>query len=162
MGKRKALFPGSFDPFTNGHLNTVTRASQLFDEVVVGISTNTSKQSLFTPEEKIRLTEEAVAHLSNVSVVSHPEGLTVDMAHTIGASFLIRGIRNSMDYEYEKNIAFMNRKMAGDIETILLLADDEYSSISSTMIKEIAKFQGDVSLFVPEGVAQALAEKFNR
>ncbi|MGY3749153.1 pantetheine-phosphate adenylyltransferase [Vagococcus acidifermentans] len=162
MGKRKALFPGSFDPFTNGHLNTVTRASQLFDEVVVGISTNTSKQSLFTPEEKIRLTEEAVAHLSNVSVVSHPEGLTVDMAHTIGASFLIRGIRNSMDYEYEKNIAFMNRKMAEDIETILLLADDEYSSISSTMIKEIAKFQGDVSLFVPEGVAQALAEKFNR
>lgn len=155
-----ALFPGSFDPFTNGHLNTVQRAAQLFDEVIITVATNTSKVGLFTTEEKIALIQEAIADLENVSVVVQPWGLTVDIARAYKAQFLIRGIRNMTDYEYEKNIASMNNRLDEDIETVFLLADEAYANVSSSMIKEIAKFNGDISPFVPEQVAQALSEKF--
>ena len=158
--KRIALFPGSFDPFTNGHLNTVERASKLFDEVIVGIFTNTTKKPLFSATEKKELAEGAVSHLENVTVVSQSEGLTVTIAKELGANFLIRGVRNSQDYEYEKNIASMNKKMDADIDTVFLLSDEEFSNISSSMIKEIAKFGGDVSSFVPKGVNKALKEKY--
>lgn len=158
--KRIALFPGSFDPFTNGHLNTVERASVLFDQVIVGIFTNTTKKPLFSAEEKKELAEKSVSHLDNVVVVSQSAGLTVTIAKNLGANFLIRGVRNSQDYEYEKNIASMNKKMDADIDTVFLLSDEAYSNISSSMIKEIAKFGGDVSSFVPSAVDQALKEKF--
>ncbi|MFW7418665.1 pantetheine-phosphate adenylyltransferase [Vagococcus fluvialis] len=157
--KRVALFPGSFDPFTNGHLNTVERASILFDEVIIGIFTNTTKKPLFSAEEKKMLTVEATKHLSNVKVLSQSEGLTINIAKELGANFLIRGVRNSQDYEYEKNIASMNRQMDSEIDTVFLLSDEAYSNISSSMIKEIARFQGDVSSFVPECVYEALKVK---
>ncbi|HCM90901.1 MULTISPECIES: pantetheine-phosphate adenylyltransferase [Vagococcus] len=160
VDKRIALFPGSFDPFTNGHLNTVERASILFDEVIIGIFTNTTKKPLFTAEEKKKLTEKAVSQLSNVRVILQSEGLTIHIAKELQANFLIRGVRNNQDYEYEKNIASMNRTMDGSIDTIFLLADDNFSNISSSMIKEIAKFKGDVSSFVPTEVNKALIEKF--
>lgn len=160
VDKRIALFPGSFDPFTNGHLNTVERASMLFDEVIIGIFTNTTKKPLFTAEEKKVLTEKAVAELNNVGVILQSEGLTIHIAKELKANFLIRGVRNNQDYEYEKNIASMNRKMDGSIDTIFLLADDNLSNISSSMIKEIARFKGDVSPFVPKEVNKALIEKF--
>ncbi|MGX7023363.1 pantetheine-phosphate adenylyltransferase [Vagococcus hydrophili] len=157
--KRIALFPGSFDPFTNGHLNTVERACLLFDEVIIGIFTNTTKKPLFSPEEKKELTEKAVAHLDNVRVVLQSEGLTIHIAKELEANFLIRGVRNNQDYEYEKNIASMNRTMDESIDTVFLLADDKFSNISSSMIKEIAKFKGDVSSFVPKEVNEALIQK---
>lgn len=160
--KKIALFPGSFDPFTNGHLNTVERASKLFDEVVVGIFTNTTKKPLFSPEEKRVLAAESVSHIENIRVVTQSEGLTINIAKELGANFLIRGVRNGQDYEYEKNIAFMNKQMDPEIETVFLLADESFSNISSSMIKEIAKFDGDVSAFVPENVNKALKVKYGQ
>lgn len=154
-----ALFPGSFDPFTNGHLDTVERASRLFDEVVIGIFTNTTKKPMFSPEEKLALTEEAVKHLDNVNVMIKSVDLTINIAREIQADFLIRGLRNSQDFEYEKSIAVMNKKMDEGIETIFLLSDEKYSAISSSMIKEIASFNGDVSAFVPACVNHALLQK---
>lgn len=161
MNKKIALFPGSFDPFTNGHLNTVERASRLFDTVIIGVFTNTSKKPLFSSVEKKQLIEESIKHLPNVIVSTHSEGLTVQIAKELGATFLIRGVRNIEDYEYEKSISFMNKQMSPDIETVFLLADEAFSSVSSSMIKEIAKFNGDVSLFVPKEVDDALRIKFN-
>lgn len=159
MTKKIALFPGSFDPFTNGHLNTVERAAALFDEVIIGVLTNTTKQGLFTSEEKVTLIEEATKHLTTVSVMNQKAGLTVDIATELEAQFLIRGIRNMTDYEYEKNIASMNKQLNSNIETVFLLADEAYSNISSSIIKEIAKFEGDVSAFVPQNVNLAMSEK---
>lgn len=159
--KKIALFPGSFDPFTSGHLNTVERGAQLFDEVIVGIFTNTTKKGLFTIDEKITLAETATDGLKNVRILAQAEGLTVDIADKLGAKFLIRGIRNITDYEYEKNIAFMNTKLNGNVETVFLLADEKYSNVSSSIIKEIAKFHGDVSSFVPPCVNQAIIEKYH-
>ncbi|WP_314066873.1 pantetheine-phosphate adenylyltransferase [uncultured Vagococcus sp.] len=158
--KKIALFPGSFDPFTSGHLNTVERGAQLFDEVIVGIFTNTTKKGLFTIEEKVALAETATEGLANVRIMAQSEGLTVDIADKLGAKFLIRGIRNITDYEYEKNIAFMNTKLNEKVETVFLLADEKYSNVSSSIIKEIAKFHGDVSSFVPPCVNQAIMEKY--
>lgn len=158
--KKIALFPGSFDPFTSGHLNTVERGAQLFDEVIVGIFTNTTKKGLFTIEEKVALAETATEGLANVRIMAQSEGLTVDIADKLGAKFLIRGIRNITDYEYEKNIAFMNTKLNEKVETVFLLADEKYSNVSSSIIKEIAKFHGDVSSFVPPCVNRAIMEKY--
>ncbi|WP_125703194.1 pantetheine-phosphate adenylyltransferase [Lacticaseibacillus daqingensis] len=155
-----ALFPGSFDPFTNGHLDTVTRASRLFDEVVIAAMTNTSKQSLFNAAEKQALIEAAVAPLPNVRVVAQPAMLTVDYARQIGATALIRGVRNTADYNYESGIADMNANLAPAIETVLLFGDKRYRFISSSLIKEVASFGGDVSALVPANVAEALAAKF--
>lgn len=162
MTKKIALFPGSFDPFTSGHLNTVERSAALFDEVIIGIFTNTTKKGLFTTAEKIALAEEAVNELPNVKVISQLDGLTVDIAESLGAKFLIRGIRNITDYEYEKNIAFMNTKLNDRVETVFLLADEKYSNVSSSIIKEIAKFHGDVSPFVPACVNQAIITKYKK
>lgn len=159
MGKI-GLFPGSFDPFTLGHLNTVERASKLFDEVVIAIMTNTRKHPLFNPEEKKQLIEVCTKQLPNVSVVIHQEGLTIELAKELNADFLIRGIRNSQDYEYEKNIAQMNQELSPDIETVFLLATPENSKLSSSLIKEVASFGGDVSKFLPENIHQALIKKY--
>ncbi|UQF71363.1 pantetheine-phosphate adenylyltransferase [Vagococcus lutrae] len=160
MTEKIALFPGSFDPFTLGHLNTVTRAAKMFDKVIVAIVTNTSKRPLFTAKEKKRLAAASIAHLDNVEVILHEEGLTVHIAEKLGAEVLIRGIRNITDYEYEKNIAHMNARLAPNIETLFLLADPAYANISSSVIKEIAKFEGDVSPFVPQSVNEALEKKY--
>ncbi|QIL46340.1 pantetheine-phosphate adenylyltransferase [Vagococcus coleopterorum] len=156
-----ALFPGSFDPFTNGHLNTVERAAKLFDKVIITVATNTSKVGLFNADEKIKLIEESISQLKNVSVMVQEDGLTVDIADKLGAAFLVRGIRNQTDYEYEKNIASMNKRLNPNVETIFLLAAEEYSNVSSSIIKEIAKFDGDVSAFVPEAVQTAMFKKYH-
>ena len=162
MSKKIALFPGSFDPLTSGHVNIIERAATLFDEVIVGIFTNTSKQSLFTPEEKHALAETATAHVPNVTIMTQELGLTVEIARKLGANFLIRGIRNGQDFEYEKNIAFMNQQLDAGIETVILLADGAYTNISSSMIKEIARFEGDIRAFVPACVDQAVKEKYQK
>ena len=153
-----ALFPGSFDPLTNGHLDIIQRASQIFDHVVVGVGHNTSKQALFTPEEKVDLISTVVADLPNVDVtIMH--GLTVQFMSEIGAKFIVRGLRNSKDFEYERDIAGVNSALA-DVETILLLAKPENQNISSSMVKEIGSMGADnMAKFVPKVVVDALKER---
>lgn len=153
----KAVFAGSFDPLTNGHLDIIERASALFDEVVVGVGTNLSKAPLFQPEEKIALIETAIAHLPNIKVQTM-SGLTVNFMKEIDAQYLVRGLRNTTDYEYERDIATMNFSLAG-VETVLLMAKPENQNISSSMLKEVAKFGADISRLVPANIASALKER---
>lgn len=155
----KAIFPGSFDPLTNGHLDLIQRASKLFTHLDVVVVTNTQKQPLFTVDEKIELIQKAVQNYTNVQVVAVADELTVDVMHKLQATVLIRGIRNEQDFSYERDIVAMNAHLAPDIETVLLLAKPEYAFISSSMIKEVAFFGGNLTKLVPENVARALCRK---
>lgn len=157
--KKIALFPGSFDPLTMGHLSTIERGAQIFDEVIVGIFINTNKKSLLSTEEKVQLAKEAVAYLPNVKVISQQTELTVQTARRLGAKFLLRGIRNGSDYEYEKDIRTMNRHLDPEIETVFLMAETQYSHISSSLLKETLLFQGDVKKYLPENVYEAIKKK---
>ncbi|MDH6364228.1 pantetheine-phosphate adenylyltransferase [Enterococcus sp. PF1-24] len=159
MKKRIALFPGSFDPLTMGHLDTIQRSTKLFDEVIVGVFTNTNKKSYFTEEEKLQLISEVLAPFENVKVLQQSSQLTVTAAAEVGAQFLIRGIRSVKDYEYEKDIAAMNKHLAPEIETVFLLANEEFSHVSSTLIKEVLHFDGDVKKYLPQPIYEAIAEK---
>lgn len=156
---KRALFPGSFDPFTKGHLDTVERAAKLFDEVVIGVFINTSKKSLFPPEERMTLITKAVSHLPNVKVMYQGNQLTVETAKEIGADALIRGIRSIKDFEYEREIAQMNHHLYDELETVFLLAKPEYSHVSSSILKEVLHFGGDVSSYLPPVINEALAGK---
>lgn len=157
--RKIALFPGSFDPLTMGHLETIRRGSKLFDELIIGVFINSQKKSLFTTEEKVRLVQEAVAEFPNVTVVSQETELTVTTAKRLGAQFLLRGIRSIKDYEYEREIMEMNQHLDKEIETIFLLATSKYSHISSSLIKEVMLFGGDVKAYLPENVYQIMMEK---
>ena len=153
-----ALFPGSFDPLTNGHLNIITRASYLFEKVVVGVGNNTSKSALFTPAEKKALI--TVKDLPNVEVAIM-SGLTVQFMAEIGAKYIVRGLRNGKDFEYERDIAGVNSALA-DVETVLLLAKPENQNISSSMVKEIGSMGAEnMAKFVPPVVVAALKERLN-
>ncbi|KAA8325566.1 pantetheine-phosphate adenylyltransferase [Leuconostoc carnosum] len=153
-----ALFPGSFDPLTNGHLDIIRRASKMFDKVVVGIGNNAGKKALFTPEEKKILISQIVADLPNVEV-SIINGLTVQFMAEINAKFIVRGLRNSKDFEYERDIAGVNSTLA-DVETVLLLAKPENQNISSSMVKEIGSVAADnMAKFVPPVVVKALKDR---
>ena len=155
-----ALFPGSFDPLTNGHLNIITRASYLFEKVVVGVGNNASKSALFTPAEKKALITEAVKDLPNVEVAIM-SGLTVQFMAEIGAKYIVRGLRNGKDFEYERDIAGVNSALA-DVETVLLLAKPENQNISSSMVKEIGSMGAEnMAKFVPPVVVAALKERLN-
>lgn len=149
--KKIALFPGSFDPITRGHENIVRRGALLFDEVVVAIGHNTTKQSMFPLEKRKAWIEATFADLPNVRVDIY-EGLTVDYCKKIGATFLLRGLRNGGDFEYERTIAHMNKALLAPLETVLVFTDPEYASVHSTVIREIYKNKGDVSQFVPKQI----------
>ncbi|CAD5901204.1 pantetheine-phosphate adenylyltransferase [Carnobacterium maltaromaticum] len=159
---KKALFPGSFDPLTNGHVDTIQRAAKLFDEVIIAVLTNTSKVSLFNSNEKIDLIEKSIQHIENVKVISHVGGLTIDLAKDLEITAMIRGMRNTLDFEYETNIALMNKQLNEEIETVILLADEKYRFLSSSLIKEVARFGGDISAFVPKVVNEAIKEKYKK
>lgn len=159
---KKALFPGSFDPLTNGHVDTIQRAAKLFDEVIIAVLTNTSKVSLFNSNEKIDLIEKSLQHIENVQVISHVGGLTIDLAKDLEIIAMIRGMRNTLDFEYETNIALMNKQLNEEIETVILLADEKYRFLSSSLIKEVARFGGDISAFVPKVVNEAIKEKYKK
>lgn len=161
MNNKIALFPGSFDPLTLGHLDTIERACGLFDEVIVGIFTNTSKTSFFTTDEKIQLVQEAVAHIPNVRVIAKDADLTVNIAKDVGARYLVRGIRNMKDYEYEREIMEMNYHLDDSIETVFFLAKSKYTHISSSLIKEVVHFGGDVSDYLPRNIDLAIRRKQN-
>jgi len=150
---RVAVFPGSFDPITLGHEDIVRRASQLFDKIIVAIGVNSSKKYMFSLEERKQMLETVFSDLENLEVVSF-QGLTTDFCAKIGAKWILRGVRNASDFEYECTIAKMNKKLAPSIETTILFTSEEYSSISSTSVREILAYQGDVSAFVPQVVSK--------
>lgn len=154
-----AIYPGSFDPLTNGHLDLISRGARLFDRLIVGILSNTQKQPLFPVPERIEMIRNVTSHFENVEVDSF-EGLLIDYAARRGANAILRGIRAISDYETELQMALLNRRMRPETETIFLMAGEEFSFISSRMIKEIITLGGDVSSFVPGAVAARLREKF--
>lgn len=156
-----AIFPGSFDPFTSGHLETVKRAAGLFDELIIAVMTNTNKKALFTPAQRVALINDCTQDLANVTAQAHAAALTVDLACQLKAQYIVRGLRNASDYTFETEIAYANAKMAPEITTILLPARGSEVGISSSVVKEIASFGGDLSAFVPDVVARALEEKFD-
>ena len=146
-----ALFPGSFDPITLGHVDVIKRALPLFDKIVVAIGINANKKYMFSLEQRMGWIKESFAEESKIEVVTY-EGLTIDFARTVGAKFLLRGLRNPVDFEFEKAISRANQKMAIDIETVFLLTSPETSFISSSIVRDVITNAGDYSLFVPEGV----------
>jgi pantetheine-phosphate adenylyltransferase len=155
-----ALYPGSFDPITFGHLDIINRASQLFDKLVVGVFNKPSnKHLLFSTEERVQLAEQAVAHMDNVSVVSYSI-LTVHFAQEIGAEVMVRGLRMTSDFEREFGMAMMNRKLARDVELVCFMASLRYQFLSSSLMREVAELHGSLEDMVPDHVAVALVKKF--
>ena len=149
--KRIALFPGSFDPFTAGHLNILTRALTMFDEVVIAIGINQDKTGFFSNEQKKGIIFQAIRGLENVRVIEY-DGLTVDICRQFGIRHMVRGVRNMLDFENERAIADANRRLAPEIETIVIPTAQEYAHISSSAVRDIIRHNGDSSLFLPEGV----------
>ena len=154
----RAVYPGTFDPVTNGHIDLIQRSAALFDEVIVGILKNTEKIPLFTVEERISMLEEAIKNLKNVSVTSFA-GLLVDFAEKVEASVIIRGIRAISDYEYELQMALLNRRLSNKIETVFMLPAESYSFLSSKLVKEIAELGGSINGLVPADVEKRLCSK---
>ncbi len=152
---RTAIYPGSFDPLTNGHLDVVHRATKLFDRVIVAVARSESKHPLFTLEERVRMAARAVRHLPNVKVDSF-DGLLIEYVQQRSAQAIIRGLRAVSDFEFEFQLALMNRKLNDRIETIFMMPKDTYTFLSSRIVKEIAGLGGDVSAFVPAHVRTAL------
>ena len=158
---RRAIYPGSFDPVTNGHLDVIDRARKLFDEVIVAVAHNDQKQPLFTLEERLALLHGTIGKLNNVEIAPL-DGLLVDFAVTREATAVIRGLRAVSDFEFEFQMALMNRKLEARVETIFLMPKEEYTYLSSRIVKEIARLGGDVAEFVPVQVAAALGTKLKR
>lgn len=160
MGKsvRRAVYPGSFDPPTMGHLDIIQRAARLFDELVVAIAVNAQKQPLFSLEERLQMLQECCAHLSNVRVATL-EGLLAHFAQQIGACAIVRGLRAVSDFEYEFQMATMNRQLAPEIDTCFLMTHQQYAFLSSSIVKEVARLGGSVDGLVPPNVARRLAER---
>ncbi|WP_414052776.1 pantetheine-phosphate adenylyltransferase [Macrococcus animalis] len=159
MSKTIAVVPGSFDPITKGHLDIIKRSCGLFDEVHVSVLNNSKKTGFFSIEERLTLIEEAVKDLPNVKV-DYFSGLLVDFCERIGAKQIVRGLRAVSDFEYEMQLTSMNKKLNDDIETLYMMTNNQYSFISSSMVKEVAKYGGDVSSIVSKNVELALKEKF--
>ena len=154
-----ALYPGTFDPVTMGHLNVARRAAQLFDDLIVAVYDTPSKSLLFNTEERVGLMREAVADMANVSVRPFT-GLVVNTARDAGAAAIIRGLRSGPDFEYESQMFFMNRRLEPEVDMVSLMSDQEHMFISSSLLKEVAQLGGDISGMVPDHVARALAEKY--
>lgn len=159
MPQTTAIYPGTFDPVTHGHTDLVARAARVFDRVVVAIAESPHKKPLFSLARRIEMTESVVGHIENVEVVGF-DTLLIEFARETGANVLVRGLRAVSDFEYEFQLASMNRHLQPEIETMFLTPDENYSFISSSLVKEIARLGGDVSSFVSDGVSAALKEEF--
>ena len=157
----KAIYPGTFDPPTNGHIDIVERAAKAVDFLTVAVVELSSKSTLFSVDERVAMFTESVAHLPNVSVQLY-SGLTVDFARDLGASVIVRGLRITSDFEYESEMALMNRRMAEDVETICLFSSLEFQILSSSRVKEVAALGADVSDLVPQNVWGPLVERLKK
>ena len=154
----KAIYPGSFDPVTNGHLDIIKRSAKIVDQLIVGVLNNNAKNPLFSVEERVKMLKEVTKDIDNVIIVPF-DGLLIDFARQQEAKLVIRGLRAITDFEYELQMSQTNHKLGPDVETMFLTTSIEYSYLSSTTVKEIAAFGGDVSQFVPEAVAVELLKK---
>ena len=158
---RRAIYPGSFDPVTNGHLDVIDRARKLFDEVIVAVANNDQKQPLFSLEERMELLAQNIGRIKNVEIAPL-DGLLVEFAVARDAVAVVRGLRAVSDFEFEFQMALMNRKLKPQVETIFLMPKEEYTYLSSRIVKEIARLGGDVGKFVPARVARALRAKMKQ
>ena len=156
---KRAIYPGSFDPVTNGHLDVIQRAGRLFDEVVVAVALNDQKRTLFSADERVELLRNAAEGIVHLRIVRF-DGLLMDFAREMEASAVIRGLRAVSDFEFEFQMALMNRKLEPNVETIFLMPAENYTYLSSRIVKEIARLGGKVDAFVPTSVAAALRRKF--
>lgn len=156
--QRICLFPGTFDPVTLGHTDIIDRALPLFDELVIGIGINSSKVPMFTIEQRVEWIQQIYKHEPKIKVTSY-EGLTVNFCKEINARFILRGIRYVSDFEYEKAIADINRKMDHEVETIFLTCSPEYSTIASTLVRDVIRYKGDAAQFLPDVVAETIKLK---
>lgn len=156
--EKRAIYPGTFDPMTNGHLDLVTRAANMFDHVILAIAASPSKKPMFSLEERVALATQVTAHLPNVEVLGFSE-LMAHFAQHQNANILVRGLRAVSDFEYEMQLANMNRHLMPTLESVFLMPSKEWSFISSSLVKEVARHGGDITPFVPEIIAQALSEK---
>ena len=157
----RAVYPGSFDPVTYGHLDIIRRSARIAEELVFGVLNNNAKMPLFSVEERVKMLKEVTDEFSNVKVVPF-EGLLIDFAKQVEADFVVRGLRAITDFEYELQMSQTNHKLEPEVETMFLTTSIEYSYLSSTTVKEVAAFGGDISQFVPEAVAAALEQKMNK
>lgn len=148
---RIAVFPGSFDPFTIGHESIVNRALSLFDKIIIGIGTNNSKRFFIPIEDRVEMIRTLYAHVNEVEVLSYTD-LTTEFCKRMNAKFMLRGLRTSADFEYEKSIAQVNQVMLPDVETVFMLTLPEHASINSSVVREVLQFGGDVSKFIPKGL----------
>lgn len=155
---RRAVCPGSFDPLHHGHVEIIARATSLFDEVIVAVSTNYNKTHRFDVDERIAMIQETVSSLQGISVVAMGEGLLAEFCRKVGANSVVKGLRNSMDLNYEMPMATMNRHLTG-VETVFLPADGRYAHLSSSLIKEISQLGGDISEFVPRAVMRRFSDQ---
>ncbi len=154
----RAIYPGSFDPVTLGHLDIIERASRISEELILGVLQNKAKSPLFSVEERVIMLSEVTKHLKNVKIVPF-EGLLIDFAKQMDAQVIVRGLRAITDFEYELQMSQTNRKLNSNVETLFLTTSLDYSYLSSTIVKEVASFDGDISQFVPEFVAKKVTEK---
>ncbi|MEE8835425.1 MAG: pantetheine-phosphate adenylyltransferase [Eubacteriales bacterium] len=157
---KRAVYPGTFDPVTYGHLDIIRRSSKLFDSVVIGVLHNSAKTPLFSVEERVNILKKATEDIENVEVMAF-EGLSVDFAMACNANVIVRGLRLITDFEYELQMAQTNRKLAPDVDTAFLFTSLQYSYLSSTTVKEVANFGGDISEFVPPFVVDLIHQKLN-
>jgi len=154
-----AIYPGTFDPITNGHIDIIKRSVLLFDKIIVAVTTNPAKSPLFTINERIEMIESSIKTIENVEVESFDD-LLVDYALRKQATAIIRGLRATSDFEFEFQMAMVNRKLANKLVTVFLMPNERYTYVNSTIVKEVASFHGDVSCFVPPEINQKLMEKF--
>ncbi len=159
--QKHAMYPGSFDPITNGHVDVIERAAQMFDTVTVVIARNSKKTPLFAEEERIAMATTALVHLPNVTVTAH-DGLVVDFARKHSVDVIVRGLRAVTDFEYEFQIALMNRKLAPEVSTIFLLPHERYTYLNSSIIRELGRYNQDIADFVPPVVAEMMRTKFQQ
>ena len=157
---KRAVYPGSFDPVTNGHLDIIERASRLFDEVIVAVAYNDEKNPLFSSSKRIELVSGVIEGMPNVRVADF-HGLLIDYAHSQKATAIVRGLRAISDFEFEFQMALMNRKLNHEVETVFMMPREEYTYLSSRIVKEIARLGGNVGAFVPNSIAVALKERFS-
>ena len=157
---KRAIYPGTFDPVTYGHLDVIHRSSKMFDELIVGILSNVNKKPLFTVDERVSMIESLTKDIPNVSVAKF-DGLLIDFAKSQKANFIVRGLRAVTDFEYELQMSQTNRIMAPEIDTIFLTTSLKYSYLSSSTVREVASFNGDISRFVPENIEKLVKEKYN-